>query len=124
MATRRIAIVLAVASLGLIPRPAFAQAADAPTPRAAPAPTARTAAKPRKAHAKKAAKPSAESAAASAAGSAPIGGGETEASSLERRRRAFFTAKPDEAAPDADATSAGVTLGGSGGLTPGMGFKF
>ena len=48
------------------------------------------------------------------------------AASLERRRKAFFANKPDVGEPAGDASSApvGVTLGGSGGLTPEMGLKF
>ena len=48
------------------------------------------------------------------------------AASLERRRKAFFANKPDAGEPAGDASSApvGVTLGGSGGLTPEMGLKF
>ncbi len=48
------------------------------------------------------------------------------AASLERRRKAFFTNKPDDGEPARDGASApvGVTLGGSGGLTPEMGLKF
>ena len=48
------------------------------------------------------------------------------AASLERRRKAFFANKPDDGEPTGDGTSApvGVTLGGSGGLTPEMGLKF
>ena len=48
------------------------------------------------------------------------------AASLERRRKAFFANKPDDAQPADVGSSApvGVTLGGSGGLTPEMGLKF
>ncbi len=48
------------------------------------------------------------------------------AASLERRRKAFFANKPDDGEPARDGASApvGVTLGGSGGLTPEMGLKF
>ena len=48
------------------------------------------------------------------------------AASLERRRKAFFANKPDDGEPAGDGSSApvGVTLGGSGGLTPEMGLKF
>lgn len=46
------------------------------------------------------------------------------AASLERRRKAFFTAPSGETdAPPSEGPS-GVTLGGSNGLTPGMGLKF
>ena len=48
------------------------------------------------------------------------------AASLERRRKAFFADKPEQGEPAGDLSSApvGVTLGGSGGLTPEMGLKF
>ncbi len=48
------------------------------------------------------------------------------AASLERRRKAFFANQPDDGQPAGDGSSApvGVTLGGSGGLTPEMGLKF
>lgn len=45
------------------------------------------------------------------------------AAALERRRKAFFATPPDGPAA-ADAPPVGVTLGGSGGLTPSMGLKF
>ena len=66
-----------------------------------------------------------------AAKSLPMGGEQIDpaaerAASLERRRKAFFANKPDDGQPAGDGSSApvGVTLGGSGGLTPEMGLKF
>ena len=113
MTRRPLAICLSAAALGLLCLPALAETAEAP-----PAKHEAVAKKP---HVKKPAK---------AAGQAPavpaILGSDTgdESSSLERRRKAFFAPKPDEGGPQEDAPSAGVTLGGSGGITPGMGMKF
>ena len=60
------------------------------------------------------------------AGAEPIDPAAERAASLERRRKAFFANKPDDGEPASDSSSApvGVTLGGSGGLTPEMGLKF
>ncbi|MGI3900855.1 MAG: hypothetical protein ACRYGP_30880 [Janthinobacterium lividum] len=46
------------------------------------------------------------------------------AASLDRRRKAFFAAPAAEAGTPPSDTQGGVTLGGSNGLTPGMGLKF
>ena len=56
----------------------------------------------------------------------PIDEAAARAASLERRRKAFFanTPKPGEAPSDLSSAPVGVTLGGSGGLSPEMGWKF
>lgn len=46
------------------------------------------------------------------------------AASLERRRKAFFSAPSSETEAPPSGAPSGVTLGGSNGLTPGMGLKF
>ncbi len=120
MIRRRIAIALAAASLGPAAGAALARGADAPNLAAPAAPAKHRAAEPRAARAK----PVARRPAGPPAAPAPSPGRETEAASLERRRRDFFAPKPDAAAPDPGPPSAGVTLGGSGGISPGMGFKF
>lgn len=123
MTRRTIAVVMSAAMLGLISLPSLAQTADAP----AAAPAASSDAVPRKAakaHAKKPAKAkTARQAPAPTAAPASIVG-EDEASSLERRRKAFF-AKPDDSGPDDPSRPVGVTLGNSGGgISPGVDFKF
>ena len=117
MFSRRIAIPLIAATLAVPSAPAFAQATAEPAPESGTAKTPR---------ARKPAKGSARTAGAPPARSPILGaGGEDRAASLERRRRAFFATKPDEGGPDQPSPpSAGVTLGGSGGIMPGMGFKF
>ena len=117
MTARRLAIALPLAAFGLLCGPAFAQTADLPA--------AKHEAVPKKAHAKKPAK-AASRAPATTAIHAPLLGtnSEDESSSLERRRKAFFAPSPDQGGSDPDTPTAGVTLGGSGGLTPGMGMKF
>lgn len=46
------------------------------------------------------------------------------AASLEKRRKAFFAAPPADTGASAPSAPDGVTLGGSNGLTPGMGLRF
>lgn len=127
MTPRRFAMALLAATLAASPAQAFAQAVD----QAAAGPAPKAGAKPKAARAKgrsakrRSAKPAARAAAPSARSPILGSGGEDEAASLERRRKAFFATKPDEGAPDQPGSPpVGVTLGGSGGITPGMGFKF
>ena len=117
MTRRPLAICLSAAALGLLCLPALAESAEAP-----PAKHEAVAKKP---HAKKPAKAAGRTPAVPAIHPSLLGSDTgDESSSLERRRKAFFAPKPDEGGPQEDAPSAGVTLGGSGGITPGMGMKF
>ena len=116
MFSRRIATLFLAATLAVPAATAFAQSTTEPAPKPKAAPKARHARKP---------KDAARAAGTPATRPPILGTGEDEAASLERRRKAFFATKPDAGEPDQPSQpSAGVTLGGSGGITPGMGFKF
>ena len=118
MTIRPLAMGLSAVALGLACLPALAQTAETPP--------AKHEAAPKKPHVKKPAKAAKAASGASAATAIhpSLLGNDDESSSLERRRKAFFAPSPDQGGSEPDAPTAGVTLGGSNGLTPGMGMKF
>ena len=115
MTLRTIALPLTAAALSVLSTHALAQRIEGPA--------AKHDAVGKKASVKKPPRHVAEPAAAARPSLLGPDGSDTP---LERRRKAFFSAQPDGGGTSADPSSpsAGITLGGSGGISPGMGFQF